>query len=463
MHWFIQYFLVPYSSGLLAAISPCLIMMVPMLLFRFTLVDRHALNNLPIYLDEDDASMKPVAKKKRTGIMPILGFVLGFQCSFVTLGFCLTQLLDSSIQNGFKLGMGALFLITAALSKRGLIDPLSLPILNNTFLMGAVFAMMVSVNPCTVPFLAVIISLTLSKGLLGLVLFAQGLLTPALVFLFIGEKLVVAVETYIKPEHLDRIKGLTSGVLFIAGGWLMNSVSLLTGADALVAALWIPVVFTLILRRLPWKSQKITRNLILLGLSLFVVTLGVINLFEHEMETHAVLNGVLTSELQPTDPDPSLVIAVETAILNDPHIVPGYDEPLEALRLLELGDQFQAGDDHEEHAPHKQARHQAKPTVTNSKSGLGTQVQVEAMPAVNEEENTGSQISDIDLWLKQQEALEVDESQAGEPKQNNGEDETRAALQCVDMSLYPPCQTCLMVVRLSIMVYGSLAVYIYKS
>ena len=86
-------------------------------------------------------------------------------------------------------------MVTAALSVRGLIDPLDMPVLDNTFLMGVVFAAMLSVNPCTVPFLAVIISMTLHQALLGILCFAQGLLTPALVFIVVGERLILWVES----------------------------------------------------------------------------------------------------------------------------------------------------------------------------------------------------------------------------------------------------------------------------
>ena len=101
--------LVPYTSGLVAAISPCLIVMVPLLLFRFTLVDRTSLDNLPIYIDsdEEDAVAKKASKRaRRSRTCAILWFVLGFQCSFLLFGFALTQLMNSSVQNGFKLGMG---------------------------------------------------------------------------------------------------------------------------------------------------------------------------------------------------------------------------------------------------------------------------------------------------------------------------------------------------------------------
>ena len=70
------------------------------------------------------------------------------------------------------------------------LDPLHLPVFGNTFLMGVSFALLLSFNPCTVPFLAskchdragkaqsavvVIISLNTTDALVSLLCFGQGL------------------------------------------------------------------------------------------------------------------------------------------------------------------------------------------------------------------------------------------------------------------------------------------------
>ena len=115
-----------YLSGLLAAGSPCVVVLIPLILYRFKdHLDRH-----------------------------LLWFVLGFLLSYVVLGYTASQILSSSLQNGVRLGLGGSFALLGSLSVNGKINPIDMPFRDNSFLLGVGFAMLISVNPWSVEDLA---------------------------------------------------------------------------------------------------------------------------------------------------------------------------------------------------------------------------------------------------------------------------------------------------------------------
>ena len=109
-----------YSSGVLAAGSPCVIVLVPLTLYRF----RHGHDGVAFAL-----------------------FVLGFLLAYTALGLLTTQLLASPLQQGVKAGLGGAFMLLGTATARGSIEAVHLPLSSNTFALGGIFALLVSVNP----------------------------------------------------------------------------------------------------------------------------------------------------------------------------------------------------------------------------------------------------------------------------------------------------------------------------
>lgn len=108
-----------YFSGVMAAGSPCVIVLIPLILRRFQgRVDHH-----------------------------LVLFSLGFIICYVLISFTANTVLTSSIQNGFKMGLGSIFAVTGILTTTGGISTFQMPIMHNEFFIGSVFAMLVSVNP----------------------------------------------------------------------------------------------------------------------------------------------------------------------------------------------------------------------------------------------------------------------------------------------------------------------------
>jgi len=224
-----QKLLIAYTSGVVAAISPCVIVLIPLLLYRF-LSNTTTGNNAP------KNWLGRLLDYLRFAISSdFLKFVCGFEVTYIIFGLFLSKLLTSSIQNGFKMGLGGFFIVISILSILNRVDPLHLPLFSNTYLMGICFALVLSINPCTIPFLAVIVSLSLNEALLGLFAFAQGLLTPALFFIIFGRTAFRAFKSKIPFQLVNKIKVGASCMLLGSGFYLLYSIRYISQWDLFIA------------------------------------------------------------------------------------------------------------------------------------------------------------------------------------------------------------------------------------
>eukprot|EP00759_Apiculatamorpha_spiralis_P031065 PhF_6_TR32771/c0_g1_i3/m.48327 len=157
-------FVIPaaFSAGLVASVSPCVIVLVPLILCRF-------LNNKSTFTT--------------------LSFGVGFISSYVIFAMAVSAV-TTAVHIGFRLGAGALCTIIGLQTVTNQIDPISLPVVSNPFSVGTVYALMVSLNPCTLPFLGVVLSMQIGDELAALVAFACGLVSPAMLFLTIGHSVI---------------------------------------------------------------------------------------------------------------------------------------------------------------------------------------------------------------------------------------------------------------------------------
>lgn len=109
---------VSFMAGLSAAMSPCVIILIPLLLSKVSGMTGKKYIQMPILL-------------------------AGFLITFVGLGFCLKQLMESSFQSGFRLGLGLIFVSLGCQSFFGKVSSITFPLLDNPFIMGGVFAILV--------------------------------------------------------------------------------------------------------------------------------------------------------------------------------------------------------------------------------------------------------------------------------------------------------------------------------
>lgn len=215
--------LLSFVSGLVAAFTPCVVVLFPLILYRF--------------YNEQRLDAKKFAL-----------FSLSFIFGFFVLGLGFTTVLDSAFQNGFKLGLGILFVVLGLLSFADRINPLQLPFIKNTALFGLLFALVITINPCVIPYLGALVSFS-NPGLITLqmLLFAIGLLLPFLLFGIVGQRLFSRIQKH-SQKVLHSINKLMSVVLVGAGLYLVVSIYELGRFDLYVLVAILVLIYAVIIR-----------------------------------------------------------------------------------------------------------------------------------------------------------------------------------------------------------------------
>eukprot|EP00770_Monocercomonoides_exilis_P000641 MONOS_632.1-p1 / transcript=MONOS_632.1 / gene=MONOS_632 / organism=Monocercomonoides_exilis_PA203 / gene_product=unspecified product / transcript_product=unspecified product / location=Mono_scaffold00010:112323-113969(-) / protein_length=469 / sequence_SO=supercontig / SO=protein_coding / is_pseudo=false len=219
----------------MAAISPCVIILVPMLLSK--------VNGM---------------KGKKAIQIPLL--LLGFLTCFVIIGFFLKQLMESSFQSGFRLGLGLIFVALGCQSFFGKVGSLTFPLFDNPFLMGGVFAVLVSYNPCTIPYLGMLVSLFAGPTLIPMMLvFAFGMITPSFLFALFGS----GILNYIQNKTSGAFHWINKVMALVnigSGLYLSFSIHSLTYVDIAVAGVLLAASFGLLFRSYFRKENLLPRK-----------------------------------------------------------------------------------------------------------------------------------------------------------------------------------------------------------
>ncbi|KAK2964344.1 hypothetical protein BLNAU_875 [Blattamonas nauphoetae] len=213
----------PYSAGLSAAVSPCVIVLMPMLLVRFN----------------------EMGNRKLVGV-PLL--VAGFICTFCLLGFFISELMESQYQSGVRLGLGLLFATLGIQSFLGKVSSVTYPLFKNPFLIGGVYAVLVSYNPCTIPYLGMLVSIAAGpKLVLTLLIFSLGMITPSIIFSLFGDGILTCIQTKMSGI-MHWFNKLMALVNVGTGAYLAWSIHSLSIPDIAVATVMLAVSFFLIFR-----------------------------------------------------------------------------------------------------------------------------------------------------------------------------------------------------------------------
>lgn len=238
-------------SGIIAAFTPCVIILIPIVLYRFS-------------------------NKEKLNIKEFILFVLGFLISYVFLGYIIDGLFTSSIQNGIKLGFGLLFAVLGLLSLANRINPLNFPLLKNPILFGVSFSFIISLNPCTIPYLSLIISLNQkSQVVLNIASFGLGLLVPSISFAVIGKSVLKFANSNASLFH--KVNQLMSVILFFSGIYLALTIKAFQEYDIYISLLFLLIVFVIILKCyfiINTKKDLFKIKNILLLLSLMLILFG---------------------------------------------------------------------------------------------------------------------------------------------------------------------------------------------
>ncbi|MFP4189811.1 MAG: cytochrome c biogenesis CcdA family protein [Candidatus Woesearchaeota archaeon] len=213
---------VSFFSGLVAAFTPCVIVLFPIVLYRF--------------FGED---------KKDYG--KYLLFTSGFMIAFMIFAMALGSAMTSVIQNGFRIGLGFLLVTLGILSIFGRLNPLNFPLMKNTFLLGMVFAVAVALNPCSLPYLAAIISLdSTGQIMFNILSFGIGMLIPSLLFAFLGQSLLDITGK--AGKIFSALNKSMSLVLVVAGIYMIYVVSMFNYLDIFVVLVFMLLIFVILLR-----------------------------------------------------------------------------------------------------------------------------------------------------------------------------------------------------------------------
>ncbi|USN45986.1 MAG: hypothetical protein H6502_02520 [Candidatus Woesearchaeota archaeon] len=241
-------------SGIVAAFTPCVIVLIPLFLYRF--------------FHKHERQYKEFA-----------WFLVGFLIFYALFAIFLAQLLTSSVQNGFRLGLGLLFFVLGILSFLDKLNPLNFPLIKNPLLFGASFALIVSFNPCTLGFLGTILTLQQTTMLISnLLFFGIGLLLPSVAFAFLGQSLLQYGRKSAKYTLI--VAKLMSALLIGAGIYLALTITSFGRNDLWLALLLLALSLAVFLKSFlsvykPTELLTLTNILLLIALLLIVFAAAV--------------------------------------------------------------------------------------------------------------------------------------------------------------------------------------------
>ncbi len=239
-------------SGILAAFTPCVIVLIPALIYRFS--------------------------NEKKPLIEIIKFSVAFLIVYAFSAIFLAKLLSSSFRYGLQLGLGLLFIIMGFLALINKFNPLSFQLIKNTWLFGLVFALIISVNPCVFAYLGILMGTT-SNFLLpfSMLAFAIGLVIPAVVIAIFGNQLLSKINKAGKIMH--KISNGMNFLLIGIGIYMLYSIKHFGSKDILVTGLMLLLTFIIILRSfyfLEGKKQLLKLKNIILIVALLIILFAVV-------------------------------------------------------------------------------------------------------------------------------------------------------------------------------------------
>ena len=211
--------LLSLSSGIIASFTPCVIVLFPIVLYRFF--------------------------NKEKNFLEYGKFVLGFLFSFIVFGYLLFGLFSSPVANGIKLGLGFLFSILGVLALLDRINPLNFPLIKNSFLLGSSFALILSFSPCAFPYLSIIIA-TSKSIFMDIIMFGIGLISPSILFAFFSQKILNFTKKSGKIFH--NINKLMSIILIATGIYLAITITMFNYHDLIISVIFLGIMFVILIK-----------------------------------------------------------------------------------------------------------------------------------------------------------------------------------------------------------------------
>lgn len=214
-------FFTPLLAGILASFTPCVIVLFPITLYRFISTEKVNFKDYGLY-------------------------IVGFLSVFILLGLVFQGLFESMIGNGIKLGIAIILIVLGILQWLNKINPLNLPVVKNTYAFGAIFALAIGINPCTLPFIGSVFALSSGEILINLALFGIGVLVAPTLFLLFGRKFLAYSKKL--SSQLGRIEKFLAVLLVGAGLYMGWNVLALTTTDVIVSSLFVLFIILIVLK-----------------------------------------------------------------------------------------------------------------------------------------------------------------------------------------------------------------------
>ena len=508
-----------YLAGLLSAVSPCVVVLIPMIVMR--LIDTNIindntdknkynkLNNAEHDLGSNKSDVEwecdgdscrivvkpmnenhisnPIAAQYNTNIIQpihttssnkngnttgtpsLLLFMVGFQCSYFLFGYFISYLLTSSIQNSLRLAAGGMSMTFALLSYTKRIEPNKFQLMNNGLVLGITFALLSSFNPCTIPFLAALLSYNTTTALINIMAFAQGIITPSIIFVLIGRR---ALFILIRITSITKyLKALTNILLFGIGIYIIVSVQFLYNTyEIYVAAVFLAcniywTINTILIHSLQRSKDdndistsntakfKSVSNI---RLSLFTVLLAVLYicismLYKHNVDSHKQLNELLQSVIPQPQYQPIQLNSIHTqhrhlltvgnVVLPDNQVLANDNVKVNLNDLSQSVDQLHQAQPNDNSVPQvklindKPVRSVIEaPAIDQAAHVVLDKQDVMAINALKHSEND-NQLEPINVQSMNNELNANDEIDIIDDNDNVMSD-------CLDMSSILPCQSC---------------------
>eukprot|EP00770_Monocercomonoides_exilis_P004234 MONOS_4215.1-p1 / transcript=MONOS_4215.1 / gene=MONOS_4215 / organism=Monocercomonoides_exilis_PA203 / gene_product=unspecified product / transcript_product=unspecified product / location=Mono_scaffold00109:61670-63415(+) / protein_length=582 / sequence_SO=supercontig / SO=protein_coding / is_pseudo=false len=130
----------------------------------------------------------------------------------------------------------------------GKMSPMTLPLFKNTFCLGIAFSLLVTFNPCTIPYLGILVTMFHGPELIiQMILFALGMIAPAILFTLFGQGVLQAIQKK-TSKFFHWLNKILAVIMIGSGGYLGWTIHGLTAIDSLVAAFCLIICFTLVVR-----------------------------------------------------------------------------------------------------------------------------------------------------------------------------------------------------------------------
>lgn len=239
-----------FLSGILAAFTPCVVVLIPALVYRFS-------NN----------EKKPV--------WAISQFALSFVIVYILSALFLSELLSSSFRFGIQLGVGILFVVMGILALLKRFNPLQFQLIKQPWLFGLVFALLVSVNPCVFAYLGLLLGTTSSIMLpFAMGAFAIGILLPSVLVAVFGYSLLHRIRKAQKVLH--HISTAMNWLLIAMGIYMIYTIKHLGTTDILVTGILLLITFVIILRSFFLIKKKPQFQHIILFIALLIILAAIV-------------------------------------------------------------------------------------------------------------------------------------------------------------------------------------------